>query len=165
MLEVLAGPNPEVPFGREGQDYVLAPERGCEGYDALIRDLVAHGHSPTRIAHFWGVTLGESFRPGSSFLHRNLEQGFYSLLFLAQAMAEENLPRPIHLTVVTTGAAQVRVRRPLRVALLVTGDEIRQAGADRSAAQIWDVNTPMLTAANTRDRLADSRNTGQFPRR
>jgi molybdopterin molybdotransferase len=45
------------------------------------------------------------------------------------------------------GAAQVRVRRPLRVALLVTGDEIRQAGADRSAAQIWDVNTPMLRAA------------------
>ncbi|CAM8624967.1 COG3321 Polyketide synthase modules and related proteins [Paracoccaceae bacterium] len=95
-------------FGREGQDYVLAPERGREGYDALIRDLVAHGHSPTRIAHFWGVTRGESFRPGSSFLHRNLEQGFYSLLFLAQAMAEENLPRPIHLTAFTTGAAQVK---------------------------------------------------------
>ncbi|NEY90541.1 type I polyketide synthase [Tabrizicola oligotrophica] len=98
-------------FGREGQDYVLAPERGREGYDALIRDLVGHGHSPSRIAHFWGVTRGESFRPGSSFLHRNLEQGFYSLLFLAQAMAEENLPRPIHLTAFTTGAAQVRDER------------------------------------------------------
>ena len=48
------------------------------------------------------------------------------------------------------GAAQLRVRRRLRVALLVTGDEIRQAGADRSAAQIWDVNTPMLRAALTR---------------
>jgi thioesterase domain-containing protein/NAD(P)-dependent dehydrogenase (short-subunit alcohol dehydrogenase family)/acyl carrier protein len=95
-------------FGREGADYVLAPERGRDGYDALIRDLMAHGHSPTRIAHFWGVTRGESFRPGSSFLHRNLEQGFYSLMFLAQAMAEENLPRPIHLTAFTTGAAQVK---------------------------------------------------------
>lgn len=48
------------------------------------------------------------------------------------------------------GAAQVRVCRRLRVALLVTGDEIRQAGADRSAAQIWDVNTPMLRAMLTR---------------
>lgn len=48
------------------------------------------------------------------------------------------------------GAAQVRVRRRLRVALLVTGDEIRQAGAARSAAQIWDVNTPMLRATLTR---------------
>jgi acyl transferase domain-containing protein/thioesterase domain-containing protein/acyl carrier protein len=95
-------------FGREGADYVLAPERGRDGYDALIRDLMAHGHSPNRIAHFWGVTRGESFRPGSSFLHRNLEQGFYSLMFLAQAMAEENLARPIHLTAFTTGAAQVK---------------------------------------------------------
>ncbi len=98
-------------FGRDGSDYVLAPERGRDGYDALIRDLVAHGHSPSRIAHFWGVTRGESFRPGSSFLHRNLEQGFYSLMFLAQAMAEENLPRPIHLTAFTTGAAQVKGER------------------------------------------------------
>ena len=95
-------------FGRDGTGYILAPERGREGYDALIRDLMAHGHSPTRIAHFWGVTRGEAFRPGSSFLHRNLEHGFYSLLFLAQAIAEENLPRPIHLTAFTTGAAQLR---------------------------------------------------------
>lgn len=48
------------------------------------------------------------------------------------------------------GAAQVRVRSRLRVALLVTGDEIRQVGADRSTAQIWDVNTPMLRAMLTR---------------
>ena len=108
-------------FGRDAQGYTLSPERGRDGYDQLIRDLVAHGHSPNRIAHFWGVTRGESFRPGSSFLHRNLEQGFYSLMFLAQAMAEENLPRPIHLTAFTTGAAQVRdevLRYPEKATLL-----------------------------------------------
>ncbi|WP_417211763.1 gephyrin-like molybdotransferase Glp [Antarctobacter sp.] len=47
------------------------------------------------------------------------------------------------------GAAEVTVRRRLRVALLVTGDEVRQAGSGRAAAQIWDVNTPMLRAAFT----------------
>ena len=93
-------------FARDGAGgYLLAPERGREGYDALIRDLVAQGHAPARIAHFWLVTRGETFRPGSSFLHRTLEQGFYSLLFLAQAMAEENLPRPLHVQVFTSGAA------------------------------------------------------------
>lgn len=51
------------------------------------------------------------------------------------------------------GAGVVRVRRRLRVALLVTGDEVRQAGAARAAAQIWDVNTPMLTAALYRAEL------------
>jgi molybdopterin molybdotransferase len=48
------------------------------------------------------------------------------------------------------GAGSVRVRRRLRVALLVTGDEVRPSGTTRTAAQIWDVNTPMLTAALAR---------------
>jgi acyl transferase domain-containing protein/thioesterase domain-containing protein/acyl carrier protein len=96
-------------FAREGEGgYVLAPERGREGYDALLRDLMARGEAPRRLLHLWLVTDRPRFRPGSSFLHRNLEQGFYSLLFLAQALAEENLPRPLRLTVATTGAAQVR---------------------------------------------------------
>jgi acyl transferase domain-containing protein/thioesterase domain-containing protein/acyl carrier protein len=96
-------------FGRDGEGgYVLAPERGREGYDLLLRDLVARGLTPSRIAHLWLVTGAETFRPGSSFLHRNLEQGFHALTFLAQAIAEENLPRPIHITALTTGAARVR---------------------------------------------------------
>ena len=109
-------------FGRDAQGYVLSPERGREGYDLLIRDLVAQGHSPTRIAHFWLVTGAETFRPGSSFLHRNIEQGFYSLLFLAQAMAEENIARPIHLSVFTSGAVQVKSEAlPYPEKALVTG--------------------------------------------
>ncbi|MFP4273864.1 MAG: type I polyketide synthase [Paracoccaceae bacterium] len=95
-------------FARDGDGYILAPERGREGYDALIADLMLRGLPPERIAHFWLVTEREQFRPGSSFFHRNIEQGFYSLLFLAQAMAAEGLAQPPHVTVVTSGAAQVR---------------------------------------------------------
>ncbi|MFN4155683.1 MAG: type I polyketide synthase [Paracoccaceae bacterium] len=96
-------------FARDDRgDYRLSPERGREGYDSLIRDLVARGLAPSRIVHGWLVTGKESFRPGSSFLHRNIEQGFYALLFLGQALAGENLPRPIRITVLTTGAAQVK---------------------------------------------------------
>ncbi|RYF71887.1 MAG: acyltransferase domain-containing protein, partial [Comamonadaceae bacterium] len=96
-------------FARVGEhDYLLAPERGREGYDELVRDLVASGNAPQQIVHAWLVTREERFRPGSSFFHRNIEQGFFSLLFLAQAVAEENLPRPLHLTVLSTGAARVR---------------------------------------------------------
>ncbi|WP_033419184.1 type I polyketide synthase [Pseudorhodobacter ferrugineus] len=96
-------------YGPDGKGgYRLSPERGRDGYDALLRDLIAQGHTPTRIAHFWLVTDGEYFRPGSSFFHRNIEQGFYSLMFLGQALAEENLAHPPHITVFTNGAAQVR---------------------------------------------------------
>ena len=45
------------------------------------------------------------------------------------------------------GADSVEVLRRVRVALLVTGDEVRQADQPRGAAQIRDVNGPMLRAA------------------
>ena len=89
-------------------EYLLAPERGREGYDELVRELMATGHPPQQIVHGWLVTREERFRPGSSFFHRNIEQGFFSLLFLAQAIAGENLPKPLHLTVLSTGAVRVR---------------------------------------------------------
>lgn len=44
------------------------------------------------------------------------------------------------------GFGTVTVRRRIRVALLVTGDEVRQAGEGIADGQIWDINTPMLTA-------------------
>ncbi|MDR7092355.1 type I polyketide synthase [Hydrogenophaga laconesensis] len=90
------------------QEFLLAPERGREGYDELVRELMATGHPPQHIVHAWLVTREERFRPGSSFFHRNIEQGFFSLLFLAQALVEENLPKPLHLTVLSTGAVRVR---------------------------------------------------------
>ena len=95
-------------FARLTKDsYTLSPERGREGYDQLIRALVADTRVPTRVAHFWLVTRDEHHRPGSSFFHRLQEQGFYSLLFLTQAMGDEGLDKPLHITALTTGAAQV----------------------------------------------------------
>ncbi|MCI0572428.1 MAG: hypothetical protein L0Y66_16865, partial [Myxococcaceae bacterium] len=91
-------------YARQGEyEYLLAPERGREGYDALVRDLVKSAHVPNRILHAWLVTSEERFRPGSSFFHRNQECGFYSLFFLAQALADENVPRPLHLVVLSSG--------------------------------------------------------------
>jgi acyl transferase domain-containing protein/thioesterase domain-containing protein len=89
--------------------YRLSPEAGSEGYSALISDLVAGGLTPDRIVHMWLLTEQESFRPGSSFFHRNQEYGFYSLFFLAKALGEENLiDNKIHLTVVSNGMQQVQ---------------------------------------------------------
>lgn len=45
------------------------------------------------------------------------------------------------------GSAAVRVRRRVRAALLVTGDEVSTVGGARKTSGIWDVNTPMLRAA------------------
>ena len=85
-------------------EYVLPPEHGRDGYEALVRDLIASGRVPSRVLHAWCWADQERFRPGSTFFHRNLELGFYSLLFFAQALAGENYPTPLHLSVLTTGA-------------------------------------------------------------
>ena len=103
VIEIHAGDA----FAKKSDDYfIVPPERGRDGYDMLFRDLMGGGTTPNRIAHFWLTTRKETFRPGSSFFHRNKEQGFFSLMFLAQAIGEENLPTPIHISVFTTGAAQ-----------------------------------------------------------
>ena len=95
-------------FARLSNDrFALAPEQGRDGYDRLIAELIATGRSPERIAHFWSVTQDETFRPGSSFFHRNQEQGFYSLMFLAQAISGEGLPTPLHISVVSSDAQSV----------------------------------------------------------
>lgn len=87
--------------------YTLAPEQGREGYDALMTALKSADCLPDRIAHFWLVTRGASFRAGSDEFSRNMEQGFYSLLWLGQVLAELEPVADRHLTVITTGAASV----------------------------------------------------------
>ncbi len=104
VVEVVTG-DAYAPLG--DQRYSLAPEQGRDGYDRLIQDLTAQGLTPTRIAHFWSVTGEESFRPGSSFFHRCQEQGFYSLMFLAQALGSEAVPTPMHITVFSSDAQAV----------------------------------------------------------
>ena len=97
-------------FARTKTGYTLAPERGRDDYDLLIRDLANTGHLPSRIVHGWLVTQGETHRPGSSFFHRTQEQGFWSLLFLAQSLAAEAIDPP-HIHILTSDAMQVRAEK------------------------------------------------------
>ncbi|GGH23137.1 Acyl transferase domain-containing protein [Cribrihabitans marinus] len=105
VTRVLAGDT----FARLGDDvFQLAPEQGRHGYDQLLHALADADRLPDRIGHFWLVTDEETFRPGASFFDRNMEQGFLSLTGLAQALGGVDLPERVHLTVVTSGAAEVR---------------------------------------------------------
>jgi acyl transferase domain-containing protein/thioesterase domain-containing protein/NAD(P)-dependent dehydrogenase (short-subunit alcohol dehydrogenase family) len=87
--------------------FVLCPEHGREGYDKLLERLVANGGIPERIVHLWLLTADENFRPGSSFLSRNLERGFYSLFYLAQALANVNAIPNLQLSVLTNGMQRI----------------------------------------------------------
>ncbi|MGC1506552.1 MAG: beta-ketoacyl synthase N-terminal-like domain-containing protein [Sulfitobacter sp.] len=88
--------------------YTLAAEQGRQGYDQLITALKERDMLPDRIGHFWLTDDHLPPRAGSSLFDRNLEQGFWSLTWLAQALCEAGLEKPLHLSVFTAGAAQVR---------------------------------------------------------
>ena len=92
----------------ENGGFVLCPESGREGYEALIAHLAAYGEIPRHVVHLWLVTGDQKFRPGSSFFHRNQECGFYSLFFFGQALANAGAASPMQLTVVTNGMQRVR---------------------------------------------------------
>lgn len=92
---------------RSAEEYVLCPEFGRAGYDALIAGLLADGGLPTRIVHMWLLTQDEIFRPGSNFFHRNQECGFDSMLHLAQALGDAGSAADIHVTIVSNGMQQV----------------------------------------------------------
>lgn len=83
-------------------EYALAPELGLEGYEQLVAALAEAGELPQKVLHLWGLTPEESFRPGSSFLDRNQECGFYSLLFLMQALSSAG-ESVAEISVVTNG--------------------------------------------------------------
>lgn len=88
--------------------YTLAPEQGRQGYDQLITNLKQRDLLPDRIGHFWLTDDHLPPRAGSSEFDRNLEQGFWSLTWLAQALSEAEFDKPLHLIAFTAGAAQVR---------------------------------------------------------
>jgi acyl transferase domain-containing protein len=72
-------------------------------YTALLRELTRAGTFPQRVVHMWGVTSPAR----RSELASTLEMGFYSLLALGQAVAEEALDVPFVLDVVTSGLQSV----------------------------------------------------------
>lgn len=95
-----------VTAGREfrwssGEACTLDPERRAD-YDTLIRQLAASARFPDRIAHLWSmVPLDPSLTEDARFAVCQ-QLGFYSLLFLAQALGESGSTAPLQLVVVST---------------------------------------------------------------
>lgn len=102
-IKVVAGDT----FARIGEnEYVIAPELEGETYDSLMAELSARSMLPDRVLHLWMVTGKEKARPGSSFFHRLLEQGFWSLFYLARAWTSVD-GGALHINVLTSETQQV----------------------------------------------------------
>ncbi|MGI2908927.1 SDR family oxidoreductase [Tolypothrix sp. VBCCA 56010] len=95
--------------------YAINPQQP-DDYNALFQALQKQDLNPNAIAHFWSVTpndtllnnkLDELTKSPHQFFEDFQNLGFRSLLFLAQAVGEENITDPIKLMVVTSNIYDV----------------------------------------------------------
>lgn len=107
----------------EGHTYTLNPGRR-EHYTALVQDLRARKKLPTTIVHCWMVIHATSTNADQDQqLNTLLERGFYSLLYLVQALtgastaAEQAAQRiPVRIDVISNGAQAVTGAEPIEPA-------------------------------------------------
>lgn len=98
-------------FAKCGEDvYTVNPQQPND-YKALIKALFEREKIPKTIAHLWTVT-GETQKSGWEWIDISQEIGFYSLLFLAQALGENNLNDELQIVVISNNIQEV------------TGDEL-----------------------------------------
>jgi amino acid adenylation domain-containing protein len=97
-------------FTRRGEDvYTLDPGRE-DGYDALLSELDADGRMPRKILHLWTVS-GEGEAPD---VPAALDRGFFSLLWLARALARRGDEPKIDLLAVSSGVHEITGEEELR---------------------------------------------------
>ena len=86
--------------------YTLNP-RQPEHYDALLKELRALKQIPQTIIHFWSVTPNDQSESGIESFDKAQDLGFYSLLFLAQAMGRQNVKEEFQISVVSNNLQEL----------------------------------------------------------
>jgi len=86
--------------------YFLNPSRK-EDYVALVQELEAQNKPFQRLVHLWSTVSREPAQADDVFLDTCQTLGFYSLLFLVQALERRGNPDALHLWVVSTNLQRV----------------------------------------------------------
>lgn len=87
----------------QDEAYVINPQRRSH-YTLLVQEFRAVDKSPQKIIHLWSLNADDD----------NKQSSFYSLLFLAQALAEESVTSPVELKVITSNMQSVTGIEELR---------------------------------------------------
>ncbi|MEM7125916.1 MAG: SDR family NAD(P)-dependent oxidoreductase [Chloroflexota bacterium] len=140
VIKVHAGTTFE---SHDSNTYTLDPQRQ-DDYEVFIRTLILQGKQPQHILHLWQVTPSRPvFDPfDETTLNRELDLGFYSLLFLTQAL--DSIQEYIALSIVTNHLHAVtgdEEQCPVKATLLGLMKVISQEYPNRSCRGI-DIQLP-----------------------
>lgn len=86
--------------------YVINPQRQ-DDYEALIQELRQLDRVPQAIAHLWNVTSYDQSYLSDRYFENSQYLGFYSLLFLTQALNKQNITNPLQIISVTNNLHEV----------------------------------------------------------
>ncbi|MBW4592775.1 MAG: SDR family oxidoreductase [Brasilonema angustatum HA4187-MV1] len=86
--------------------YCINPQQK-DDYDALLQTLRERDFTPRMIAHLWGITANNQTPFEIESFETNQALGFYSLLFLAQALGQQGITDPLQILVVTNNIYDV----------------------------------------------------------
>jgi len=86
--------------------YALNPA-SRDDYDLLLQDLTKADFVLTDVVHLWQVTGREHPQPELQCVDGTLDRGFYSLLYLVQALSTDYSTTPLQIHVVTSDAQAV----------------------------------------------------------
>ncbi len=88
------------------REYVLNPGQ-ADGYDALLKDLHEQDKKPRTIVHLWNVTGNHPVELELEKADAAQQVGFYSLLFLAQALGKRDTSEVVSINVVSNNMQEV----------------------------------------------------------
>jgi acyl transferase domain-containing protein/acyl carrier protein len=112
VLKVIVGEK----FDRISEGVHTINPQQRQDYDALFAELVTHNQIPQIIAHLWSITPNVSQKEPSGstqtsveteFFEKSQAKGFYSLLYLAQAVGTQNLTDSIQIGVISNHLHEV----------------------------------------------------------
>ncbi|MCH8293320.1 SDR family NAD(P)-dependent oxidoreductase, partial [Candidatus Poribacteria bacterium] len=86
--------------------FTLHP-RQSHDYESLLNELRALDKRPKKIVHFWNVTPIDNPESGLEWVDKAQNLGFYSLLFLAQALGKGNFTDELQIMVVSNNMQEV----------------------------------------------------------
>ena len=70
-------------------------------YDTLLGQIPAPARTPTTVVHLWSLTPPAPTEPGLQSLNQGQDLGFYSLLFLAQALEAQGYSHDLHIAAIS----------------------------------------------------------------
>lgn len=147
---------PGARFEKTGErEYNVSPIEP-EDYTALLTELSTAEFYPQRIVHCWMVTECEDTAVTTTFFHWVQEHGFYSLLYLAQALSSAPPGEPLHLAVISNGMQRVAdeaLPHPVKACVLGPVKVIPREIASISASSI-DLDWPTDFRARSAKRRA-----------